>query len=245
MKTTKLDNRKTNDLKSQFKHSEVGVKDGVFYYSTPLTIEEFANKINKPMTEIIKYFFLKNKMYTVNTTLDEETMGELCFEYNLDFKKEDEINALNIIDNFVIEDDEKDTSPRPPVVTVMGHVDHGKTTLLDYIRKTNVTKGEHGGITQHIGAYQVVFNKNKITFIDTPGHEAFSEMRQRGANVTDIVILVVAADDGIKPQTVESINAAKSANVPIVVFINKVDKPDINIEKVYGELAKYDLTPEE
>ncbi|MDE6476809.1 MAG: GTP-binding protein [Mycoplasmoidaceae bacterium] len=155
------------------------------------------------------------------------------------------MDETNILENLNIKDDPSKLKPRPPVVTIMGHVDHGKTTLLDYIRKTHVVSGEAGGITQHIGAYQVEYKNKKITFIDTPGHEAFTEMRARGANVTDIVVLIVAADDGIKPQTEEAIDHAKAAGVPIAVFINKIDKPAANPDLAMSQLSEKGLTAEE
>lgn len=241
----KKDTRQNIDIKSQFKKVDTGIANGVFIFSSPLTVEQFANKINKPTAEILKYFFLKGKMMTLNNLLSEEEIGELCLEYNLDFEKKIVIDETNVLSNIKIDDDPKLLKPRPPIVTIMGHVDHGKTTLLDYIRKSYVAKGEAGGITQHIGAYQVSHHNQKITFIDTPGHAAFTEMRARGANVTDIVILVVAADDGIKPQTEEAIDHAKAAGVPIIVFINKIDKPNINFEKVMSQLSEKNLMPEE
>ena len=184
-------------------------------------------------------------MLNLNALLTEEQIGELCLEFNFDFQKQISVDETNVLTNIHIKDDPSKLKPRAPVVTIMGHVDHGKTTLLDYIRKTHVVSGEAGGITQHIGAYQVEYNKQKITFIDTPGHEAFTEMRARGANVTDIVVLIVAADDGIKPQTEEAIDHAKAAGVPIIVFINKIDKPQANPELAMSQLAEKDLTPEE
>ena len=184
-------------------------------------------------------------MKNINTILDENEIGELCLEYNYDFEKRVEIDESNILTNLNVKDDESQLQPRPPIVTVMGHVDHGKTTLLDFIRKSHVAKGEAGGITQSIGAYQIDYKNNKITFIDTPGHAAFTEMRARGANVTDIVVLVVAADDGIKPQTIEAIDHARAANVPIIVFINKCDKPNTNVDLVLTQLSDKNLTCEE
>ena len=172
-------------------------------------------------------------------------MGEICLEFGYDFRKEIQINEDNFFEQIVIKDDEKDLEKRPPIITIMGHVDHGKTTLLDTIRKTNVASNEAGGITQNIGAYQVNWKNNVITFFDTPGHEAFSSMRARGADLTDIVILVVAADDGLKPQTEEAIDHAKYAKVPIIVFINKMDKPNPNVEKVLSQLADKGVMCEE
>ncbi len=241
----KNDTRQNIDLKSQFKKVDTGIKNGVFIFSSPLTVDEFSKKINKPVSDILKYFFLKGKMLNLNTLLSEEQIGELCLEFNYDFQKQVSIDETNILENLNIKDDPSKLKPRPPVVTIMGHVDHGKTTLLDYIRKTHVVSGEAGGITQHIGAYQVEYKNKKITFIDTPGHEAFTEMRARGANVTDIVVLIVAADDGIKPQTEEAIDHAKAAGVPIVVFINKIDKPAANPDLAMSQLSEKGLTAEE
>ena len=244
-KNNKKDNRKSFDLKSQFKKVETGIQDGVFVYVEPLSISEFASKLNKPSSEIIKFLFLKAVACNLNTILTEEQMGEICLEFGYDFRKEIQINEDNFFEQIVIKDDEKDLEKRPPIITIMGHVDHGKTTLLDTIRKTNVASNEAGGITQNIGAYQVNWKNNLITFFDTPGHEAFSSMRARGADLTDIVILVVAADDGLKPQTEEAIDHAKYAKVPIIVFINKMDKPNPNVEKVLSQLADKGVMCEE
>ena len=245
LKTKKIDTRQSINLKSQFKKIETGVKNGVFIFSAPLTIEQFASKINVPVSNILKKFLLMGEMKNLNSVLSEDEIGELCLEYNYDFKKETAINETNVLSNLNVQDDPKSLKPRPAIVTVMGHVDHGKTTLLDYIRKTHVAKGEAGGITQSIGAYQIEYNHQKITFIDTPGHAAFTEMRARGANVTDIVVLVVAIDDGIKPQTLEAIDHAKAADVPIIVFVNKADKPNTNPDHVLSQLSEHDLLPEE
>lgn len=244
-KKNKNDTRETIKIEDQIKTVNVGVQDGVFVFTSPLSVSELAPKLKKNTNEIIKFFFMKGVMVTLNTVLNEEQIGELCLEYNLDFKIEKEINEENLLDNIKFDDDESQLTIRPPIVTIMGHVDHGKTTLLDAIRKSNVTSGEAGGITQNIGAYQVELENRKITFIDTPGHEAFSEMRARGANVTDIVVLVVAADDGIKVQTQEAIDHAKAAGVEIIVFVNKMDKPGANPEKVISQLSEYDIVSEE
>lgn len=241
----KKDDRVQVSIKDQLKHVDIGVHNGVFVFTDPLTLGELAKKINKNASEIIKFFFLKGIMLTINDILSIEQIGEICLENNLDFKIEKNISVENILDNISFDDDKKDLKKRPPVVTIMGHVDHGKTTLLDKIRKSSIVSTEAGGITQHIGAYQIERNNSIITFIDTPGHEAFSEMRARGANITDIVILVVAADDGIKPQTEEAIAHAKHANVPIIVFVNKIDKDGANIDKVIAQLSEHDLVVEE
>lgn len=241
----RTDNRSNIDIKSQFKKVEVGIKNGVFVFVNNLTIDEFSKKLNKPSTEIIKYLFLKGINCNLNTLLDEEQMGEICLEFGYDFKKEVQINEDNILDNISFNDKHEDLTKRPPIVTVMGHVDHGKTSLLDAIRKTRVVDTEAGNITQSIGAYQVDWNGNLITFFDTPGHEAFSEMRAMGADLTDIAIIVVAGDDGLKPQTEEAIDHALFAKVPIIVFINKMDKPGVNIDKIYSQLSDKNVVPEE
>ena len=238
------DQRDAISLQSHFKKVTTGVQNGVFVYTGPLSLHAFSEKINQPTAALIKHFFLKGKIVNLNTMLSIEQIGELCLEYNLDFRIETEINEENILDVIKFDDDPSKLQPRPPIVTIMGHVDHGKTSLLDAIRKTNVVRGERGGITQHIGAYQAGLDGKLITFIDTPGHEAFTSMRARGADVTDIVVLVVAADDGIKPQTEEAIDHAKNAKVPIIVFINKMDKPDANPDRVLQQLDKYHLVPE-
>ena len=193
---------------------------------------------------IVKKLFMEGTMVTVNHEIDFEKAQEIALDYNIIAEPEEKVD---VIEELLKEDeeDEKDMVPRPPVVCVMGHVDHGKTSLLDCIRNTHVTDREAGGITQHIGAYTVSINKQKITFLDTPGHEAFTAMRMRGANATDIAILVVAADDGVMPQTVEAINHAKAAGVEIIVAINKIDKPGANIERVKQELSEYELIPED
>jgi translation initiation factor IF-2 len=241
----KQDTRQNLDLKTQFQKVDTGIKNGVFIFSSPLTVEQFAKNIGKIPSEILKYFFLKGRMLTLNTLLTEEQIGELCLEYNYDFEKRIEVDETNVLSNIKITDTKENLKPRPPVVTIMGHVDHGKTTLLDYIRKAHVARGEAGGITQHIGAYQITYKKDKITFIDTPGHAAFTEMRARGADITDIVVIVVSADDGVKLQTIEAIDHAKAAKVTIIIFINKMDKPNVNPDKVMTKLSDYNLLAEE
>lgn len=236
----------TANLKNKLKETtQTGLIDGVFVFTEPLSIADFAIKINKSPAEIVKWFFTNGSMVTQNQLLSEDQMGELCIEFGYDFKKEIAITKENIFETFAEKDKPEELELKPPVVTIMGHVDHGKTTLLDSMRNTNVIGEEFGGITQHIGAYQVILNNNKITFIDTPGHEAFTEMRARGSEVTDIVILVVAADDGVKPQTEEAIDHAKAANVPIVVFVNKIDKPHSDANKVKMELMNFGIVAEE
>ncbi len=218
--------------------------ENVIIYTEGMRVGEIANKLNVPATELIKKLFMLGIMANVNNSLDFENTEILVSEYGKELKREETVNVANF-EEFVVNDKEEDLVKRAPVVTIMGHVDHGKTTLLDTIRKTRVAEGEAGGITQAISAYQVEHNGEKITFIDTPGHAAFTEMRARGASITDIVIIIVAADDGVMPQTKEAIDHAKAANVPILVAINKIDKPDANVEKVMTELAEYGLTPEE
>lgn len=237
--------RQSIDLSQQLKSIDIGIKDGVFIFTSPLSVEELSKKLNKSVADIIKFFFLKGTAINLNTVLNEEQIGEICLEYNLDFKIEKEVSAENILENILFDDQEKDLKSRPAIVTIMGHVDHGKTTLLDAIRQSHVVDSESGGITQHIGAYQIKHNNNYITFIDTPGHEIFTEMRARGANITDIVILVVAADDGLKPQTQEAIDHAKAAGVELVVFVNKMDKQGANYEKVMSQLSEQNIVSEE
>ena len=214
-----------------------------FYES--LTVAELAKKLGREPSEIIKKLFLLGVMATINQELDKDAIELICADYGVDVEEE---IRVDITDLEVYFEDENEVpgvqKERPPVVTIMGHVDHGKTTLLDSIRKTKVTAGEAGGITQHIGAYQVVDNGKKITFLDTPGHAAFTTMRARGAKVTDITILVVAADDGVMPQTVEAINHAKAAEVPIIVAVNKMDKPSANPDRVMQELTEHGLVSE-
>ena len=209
-----------------------------------LTIRELADAMKMQPSVIVKKLFMQGIMVTVNQEIDFEKAQEIALEYDIIAEPEEKVDVIGELLKEE-EEDEADMVPRPPVVCVMGHVDHGKTSLLDAIRHTNVTRGEAGGITQHIGAYVVEINGQKITFLDTPGHEAFTAMRMRGADATDIAVLVVAADDGVMPQTIESISHAKAAGVEIIVAINKVDKPSANIERVKQELSEYELIPED
>ena len=244
--------KKANQKKSKNDKSDrianVPVKEdkdaAIVYYSDELTVGDLAERLGKSTGEIVKQLLMLGMMATVNQTLDRETVELLAEEAGFEVK--DKIfTDVTEFEKIVIEDSEEDLEKRPPVVTIMGHVDHGKTTLLDAIRNSRVVTGEAGGITQHIGAYQVNHGGSVITFLDTPGHAAFTSMRARGAQVTDICVLVVAADDGVMPQTKEAIDHAKAAGVPIIVAINKMDKPTANPERVMQELLEFSLVPED
>ena len=215
-------------------------------YEEGITVGELAEKLGKDASEIVKNLFMVGIMANINQSLNEEAIELICDEYGVEAELEVVVDATDLETYFEdVDANEEDIMERPPVVTIMGHVDHGKTTLLDSIRNTRVTAGEAGGITQHIGAYQIKHNDKPITFLDTPGHAAFTTMRARGAKVTDITILVVAADDGVMPQTVEAINHAKAAEVPIIVAVNKIDKPTANPDRVMQELGEHGLYPED
>ena len=242
----KKGSQKKKQLQSTFlqrkKHQVI--KDGVISYEEGITVGELAEKLGQTPANVIKVLILLGTMVTINSSLNDEQVELICLEYGCECEKHVPVDEVNF-ENIEVVDDEADLQPRCPVVTIMGHVDHGKTTLLDTIRKSAVVDGEFGGITQHIGAYQVEVNGKKVTFLDTPGHEAFTAMRARGAQVTDIVIIVVAADDGVMPQTKEAIDHAKAAGVPIVVAINKIDKEGADPERIKAEMAEEGLLPEE
>ena len=250
--TNKNTNKKDffKERKKIYKHreklqsNEVEQDENTILYTEGMTVTELANLLEVAPIELVKKLMGLGVMANINQSIDYDSAEIIASEYNKTLKKEETADISNF-ENYEIEDKPEDLVERPPVVTIMGHVDHGKTTLLDYIRNSDVVSGEAGGITQAIGAYSVKCNGKRITFIDTPGHAAFTEMRARGASMTDIVIIIVAADDGIMPQTREAIDHAKAANVPIIVAINKIDKPEANVEKVMSGLVENGLTPEE
>lgn len=233
--------------KEMYKHKNKLMKnetdENIVLYKNGMSVAEFANVLNVGGAEIIKKLMENGLMLSLNQPIDFENAEIIALDYKKTLKREETQDVTNF-ESYEIIDKEEDLVKRPPIVTIMGHVDHGKTTLLDYIRNTHVVDKEFGGITQHIGAYQTKYKDELITFIDTPGHAAFTEMRARGASVTDIVIIIVAADDGVKPQTKEAVDHALSANVPIIVAVNKIDKPDANIDKVLTEMAEIGITPE-
>ncbi len=234
--------------KEMYKHKEKlmsnnNVQDDIVLYKKGMSVSELAKSLDVSGTDIIKKLMSLGLMLNLNDPIDFDNAEIVALDYNKTLKKEETQDLANF-EEYEIIDKEEDLKRRPPIVTIMGHVDHGKTTLLDYIRKSHVVDSEFGGITQHIGAYQIDHNGVKITFIDTPGHAAFTEMRARGAAVTDIVIIIVAADDGVMPQTKEAIDHAKVANVPIIVAINKIDKKDANPERILTEMTEYGITPE-
>lgn len=243
----KSDNtQRTTNVSTKVSADKVRTKlnSGVFTYTGAISVSELAKSLNVQSSDIIKFLFLQGKMININTILDDELIGLVCLEFGYDFEKKVIVAAENFED-LEIKDDPSKLHERPPVVTIMGHVDHGKTTLIDAIRNSNLVDSEVGGISQEIGAYQKEIKGKKITFIDTPGHEAFTAMRSRGASVTDIVVLVVAADDGVMPQTIEAIDHAKAANVPVIVAINKIDKPGADPNRVKNELMQHDIIPED
>jgi len=251
----KLKKKDSNNTKNEFnilkkqmyKHKNKLMKnesdENVVLYKNGMTVNDFANVLSISGTDIIKKLMENGLMLNLNQSIDFENAEIIALDYGKTLKREETQDVANF-EAYEIIDKEEDLVKRPAIVTIMGHVDHGKTTLLDYIRNTHVVDKEFGGITQHIGAYQTKYKEELITFIDTPGHAAFTEMRARGASVTDIVIIIVAADDGVKPQTKEAVDHALSANVPIIVAVNKIDKPDANIDRVLTEMAEIGITPE-
>ena len=248
LKKKDVNKQEFNMLKKEmYKHKNKLMKnetaENIVLYKNGMSVSQFASALNVGGAEIIKKLMENGLMLSLNQPIDFENAEIIALLYNKTLKREETQDVTNF-EEYEIIDKEEDLVKRPPIVTIMGHVDHGKTTLLDYIRNTHVVDKEFGGITQHIGAYQTKYKDELITFIDTPGHAAFTEMRARGASVTDIVIIIVAADDGVKPQTKEAVDHALSAKVPIIVAVNKIDKPDANIDRVLTEMAEIGITPE-
>lgn len=245
---TKKTNRKVNKRRGNNKNQKQVFKPRAekvteITYKEGITVGELANKLNRNASDVIRVLFLLGHAVTINDSISDELVELVCMEYDVEATKEEVVDKNTLED--LVQDDPKDLKERAPIVTIMGHVDHGKTTLLDTIRNAKVVADEFGGITQHIGAYQVKVGDKKITFLDTPGHEAFTSMRARGAQMTDIVVIVVAADDGVMPQTKEAIDHARAADVPIVIAINKMDKPTANPDFVKNELMQLNVVPEE
>ena len=230
--------------KEKLQSNKEEVESNIVLYKDGMSVADLAERLHVNVTDVVKKLIGMGLMISSNQAISYDDASVVVLDYNKELAREETTDISNF-EEYVINDKEEDLLPRPAVVTIMGHVDHGKTTLLDYIRNSHVALGEAGGITQAIGAYQVEKDGKKITFIDTPGHAAFTEMRARGASVTDIVIIIVAADDGVMPQTKEAIDHAKAANVPIIVAVNKIDKPNVNVDKIMSELSELGLTPEE
>ena len=230
--------------KNKEKLSTNAIDENVILYKEGMSLNDLASELDVNGTELVKKLFTMGMMISLNQSIDFENAEIISLEYGKTLKRE-ETQDISNFEEYEIIDNESDLINRPPVITIMGHVDHGKTSLLDYIRNSHVVDKEFGGITQHIGAYQIEYKDNKITFIDTPGHAAFTEMRARGASITDIVIIIIAADDGVMPQTKEAIDHALAANVPIVVAVNKIDKPEANVERIKTQMAENNITPEE